>query len=488
MKFKIKPYSIFELGQRKNQEDCIFPKEGEATDNDRLFILCDGMGGHENGEVASQAVCQAMSQSIFSKSPDAEAPFNEDMLKDALKDALDKLDSLDTNPEATTKKMGTTMTFLKLHDGGATIAHIGDSRVYQIRPGQNRPVFVTRDHSLVNDLIKIGEMTEEEARHSKQKNVITRAMMPNLERRPKADIYTTTDIQSGDYFFLCSDGMLEQMEDENLCFILGKSDATDEEKVNMLINSSNDSRDNHSAHIIHILEVTGSAGVSTKTEPADKTSADDSEDIEAVMTPHVSKMKELTPNNSQQLPTTTKQQTSDPEPIEEAGKEEEDETAQKKNRLGAIFSVMFIIIILIGAGVFFLLPGLMHNSNEQNEPEKGKIENTDTTRHVPQQRQSNPSFVTPTGLDKQNPDNKAKEKEDASKQDDAEAPEENHAETAAGAEATEPTAADAEPENDNPFAAITETVRNRTKPQPQSGHDMVKDKVENKNKAAQDKK
>ena len=79
-------------------------------------------------------------------------------------------------------------------------------------------VFCTRDHSLVNDLIRVGELTPEEAKLSKQKNVITRAMQPNMERHPKADVYHTADIKKGDYFYMCSDGMLEQMEDENILF------------------------------------------------------------------------------------------------------------------------------------------------------------------------------------------------------------------------------------------------------------------------------
>ena len=255
MKFSIKAYAISEQGKyRSNQEDTIFPSEGKTSDSDRLFILCDGMGGHEKGEVASAAVCEAMSKYILSASK-PEGEFSDDIIASAVEYALDVLDKLD---DGSVKKMGTTMVLLKLHEGGATIAHIGDSRCYQIRPSKNgadatQIMFKTRDHSLVNDLIRLGEMTEEEARVSKQKNVITRAMMPHLDRRPKADIAHITDIQPDDYFYLCSDGMLDQMNDTNLKFIFSKSDASDLDKVNMLKGSSLESSDNHSAHIIHIL-------------------------------------------------------------------------------------------------------------------------------------------------------------------------------------------------------------------------------------------
>lgn len=83
---------------------------------------------------------------------------------------------------------------------------------------------------MINDLYDIGEITLEEMKTSKQKNVITRAMQPNLERRPKADIKHITDIRPGDYFFMCSDGMLEETDDSDLLNILSDPDTTDDEK------------------------------------------------------------------------------------------------------------------------------------------------------------------------------------------------------------------------------------------------------------------
>lgn len=261
MKYKLTVHTIYEQGQRSNQEDCIFPAKGRESNTDRLFILCDGMGGHESGEVASATVCEAMSRSVFATCPDAEGAFSDENLQMAITQAFDALDALETPASLQQKKMGTTMTCLKFHDKGCTIAHIGDSRVYHIRPGKSkeetRILFVTEDHSLVNDLIKVGELSPEEARHSRQKNVITRAMQPNMERRPKADIYHTTDIQAGDYFYLCSDGMLEQEEYDNRYILHNFSDATgdEEEKVRILTMATSQNSDNHSAIIVHITDV-----------------------------------------------------------------------------------------------------------------------------------------------------------------------------------------------------------------------------------------
>ncbi len=256
MKYTLKAYNIWELGARDNQEDSLFPAFGKLSENDRLFIVCDGMGGHSDGEVASKTVCETMSDYIMKNVADQEGEFTDDDFKDALNAAYLGLDAKDNGAE---KKMGTTLTFLKLHSQGATIAHIGDSRVYHIRPGKDNNdtqiLFQTLDHSLVNDLVKIGEMTPEEAKTSRQKNIITRAMQPNGEHRHRADIYHTVDIKPGDYFMLCSDGILEQMEDDNIKFIFSEKAGDDENKVDMIINLTENNRDNHTAIIVRITDV-----------------------------------------------------------------------------------------------------------------------------------------------------------------------------------------------------------------------------------------
>ena len=272
MKYKLKIYDIWELGRREKQEDSIFPEYGKAQDSDRLFVLCDGMGGHDAGEVASGTVCAAMAASVSEHCPEPEGAFSDEDFAEALDDAFNALDKKDTGAA---KKMGTTLTFLKFHDKGCTIAHMGDSRVYHIRPGKSADdtgiLFQTVDHSLVNDLVKVGELTPEEARHSNQKNVITRAMQPNMSKRPKADLYHTSDIKPGDYFMLCSDGMLEQMEDDNLRYIFSDKGGDAPHKVEMLKKVTAQNRDNHSAIIVHVTDVTDVADAADTADiPADR--------------------------------------------------------------------------------------------------------------------------------------------------------------------------------------------------------------------------
>lgn len=250
MIIRVSALSIFEVGQRSNQEDCIFPAFSESPQTGDLFILCDGMGGHEKGEVASQTVCQVMS-SFIEQHRREDGGFDESDFNEALSAAYDALDAKDTAVE---KKMGTTLTFVKFHNEGCFVAHIGDSRIYHIRPATKAVLHKTRDHSLVNDLVSLGELTPEQARLSQQKNIITRAMQPHQERRAQADCTNLSDIQAGDYIYMCSDGMLEISEDSEIVNVLSM-DRTDADKIEILKGATRENRDNHSAHLIRIVSV-----------------------------------------------------------------------------------------------------------------------------------------------------------------------------------------------------------------------------------------
>ena len=252
MRIKIyQPLAIHELGKRANQEDSIYPIVGKATENDHLFLLCDGMGGHEHGEVASQSICKSFS-SFLLQHPVASEGLEDKLLSDALAYAYEELDKLAIAGDS--RQMGTTLTLLYFHSNGCTAAHIGDSRIYHLRPSSHTILYKSRDHSLVYDLYQAGELTYEEMKTFPQKNVITRAMIAGDRSHPKPDVIHISDIQPGDYFYICSDGMLEQMEDEELLDVFS-ANVRDEEKRQMLISETSDNKDNHSAYIVHIKEV-----------------------------------------------------------------------------------------------------------------------------------------------------------------------------------------------------------------------------------------
>lgn len=250
MKISIYPPEFLnEIGNRPNQEDSVYPENGNATAESRFFVVCDGMGGHEHGEVASQTVCQSLADYI-NRHWDRNF-FSDDLFYDALNSAMCEINKLDNN---SVRKPGTTMTFLCLHRGGATVAHIGDSRIYHIRPSERRILYKSRDHSLVYDLFLAGEITKDEMSTYNKKNVLTRAILPNMDQEPNADIAHITDICADDYFVLCTDGLLENLNDIELVNLLS-TDLSNKAKCEELTLLTKENADNHSAYIIQIKDV-----------------------------------------------------------------------------------------------------------------------------------------------------------------------------------------------------------------------------------------
>ena len=248
MKVKIDPpVSLYEIGNRPNQEDALFPEPGKATENNDVFVLCDGMGGHADGEKASRVVADTLGQ------PDDKSQnFTIEDFESKLNEAYDRLDEAD-NGEA--RKMGTTFCYLRFNNAGCLVAHMGDSRIYHIRPKERQILYKSKDHSLVQSLYDLGEITRKEMKNHPQKNIVTRVMQPNLDVRHKPEIKQLTDLQEGDIIYMCSDGMLERMEDEDLIQFFADPSLKGEKITDALREATNGNNDNHSAWIIRIREI-----------------------------------------------------------------------------------------------------------------------------------------------------------------------------------------------------------------------------------------
>lgn len=248
MKVKIDaPVSLYEIGNRPNQEDALFPEPGKATENDNVFVLCDGMGGHADGEKASRAVADALGQ------PDDKGQnFTVEDFRHKLDEAYERLDAAD-NGEA--RKMGTTFCYLRFNNAGCLVAHMGDSRIYHIRPKERQILYKSKDHSLVQSLYDVGEITREEMKNHPQKNIVTRVMQPNLDVRHKPEIKHLTDLQEGDIIYMCSDGMLERIEDEDLLQFFADPSLKAEKIADALRKATDGNNDNHSAWIIRIRKI-----------------------------------------------------------------------------------------------------------------------------------------------------------------------------------------------------------------------------------------
>ena len=260
------PYSFTGIGRKNNQEDYLAP--AEMTDASRVFVLCDGMGGHERGEVASSTVANSLCSTLSAAS--ARGSVTREIFESALTAAYDALELVESADSE--RKPGTTLACLAINNNSVLAAHIGDSRIYQIRPSKVEPqnptagiIYRSEDHSLVNDLVKAGQITAEQARTHPRRNVITRAMQPRLERRFPATIRTSANVKTGDYFFLCSDGVLEQLTDETLCNILASPSLTDSEKMDAIKAECNrGTRDNFTACLVPI----GEASIARATKEA----------------------------------------------------------------------------------------------------------------------------------------------------------------------------------------------------------------------------
>jgi PPM family protein phosphatase len=241
-------FSFTGIGKRENNEDAIFPESGIAETNNNLFIVCDGMGGADQGEVASKISCDE-SVNIFFKNNNG---VTEQQILELLNNIDKKLTTyLSQNPFV--NRMGTTLAMLKFQDGKAAIMHIGDSRVYHIRNG--KIIFKTNDHRQINEMIKEGLITFEQAKTHPWRNKLSNAILCQSNKKTnfaKPEINLIDIIKSEDYFFLCSDGVNESITDEMLVKILN-SDLKNEQKVNEIVDiCSKESKDNFSGHLLQI--------------------------------------------------------------------------------------------------------------------------------------------------------------------------------------------------------------------------------------------
>jgi len=242
---------------RDHNEDCI-----ESRPDIGLFVLADGMGGYNAGEVASGMATSLISDGL----QETWQPKNVERLgRDEAKSLSERLiheqiaransaiyTTSQNNPECA--GMGTTLVVTLFFDNFLTVAHIGDSRLYRLR-GESMEQ-VTRDHSLLQEQLDSGLITPEEAKLSQNKNLVTRALGIDPSVEPELHIYET---QPDDTYLLCSDGLSDMVEDEEIRLTLITLKSNPNLTVQQLVQAANDNggRDNISAMLIRIVEPFG---------------------------------------------------------------------------------------------------------------------------------------------------------------------------------------------------------------------------------------
>jgi PPM family protein phosphatase len=201
-----------------------------------LAIVADGMGGHKAGDIASEMAVKLLSEkwkeTTLFKSTDAAAA--EKWLQDNIPQINDKLFHHAQN-HIECDGMGTTMVAAICTDEFVTIANIGDSRGYLLN--ENGFQQLTEDHTLVNELVKTGQISKEDAEHHPRKNWILKAL--GTEQTVGVDIKTIL-IDDGDLLLLCSDGLYDKVSDIELKEMLLKEGLTMEEKAQSLIDLANE--------------------------------------------------------------------------------------------------------------------------------------------------------------------------------------------------------------------------------------------------------
>jgi protein phosphatase len=252
--------------QRRGNEDSLYARAP-------LFVVADGMGGAQAGEVASRMAVETLGRGL----PDGGGP-PQDLLAARIEEANETIHE-HSRADANQAGMGTTVTAVYVGADEAAIAHVGDSRAYLLRDGKLRRL--TEDHSLVEELLRQGKLTAEEASEHPQKSIITRALGPE----PVVEVdRQTLPLRHGDVFLLCSDGLTSMVEEAQIARLL-TSGRTLTQAGQALITAANEAggRDNITVVLFRVEEIEGAAASSLEQATAAGPTAPRVEEVAAAV-------------------------------------------------------------------------------------------------------------------------------------------------------------------------------------------------------------
>ncbi|OLY94443.1 protein phosphatase [Cnuella takakiae] len=239
-----KVFCLNELGRRSNNEDSVSPQKGSAAPGERLFVVCDGVGGENKGEVASALVCSAIRDYYEAN---REGATSRDFLLQAIEHANSQLVAYAAE-DSSARRMSTTLSLALVCPDRVIVAWCGDSRIHHIRNG--KVVWMSSDHSLVYELVRSGELSEHEAAVHPQRNIITRSLNAG-NRNNLVDFYELSQIAEGDYILLCTDGFLEQIKAAQISNTLTDTEPEDKAAAFRQL-CEGKTRDNFSMYLIQL--------------------------------------------------------------------------------------------------------------------------------------------------------------------------------------------------------------------------------------------
>ena len=233
---------------RSHNEDSLAADAGIG-----LAVLADGMGGYNAGEVASgiavELIRTELKKALASTNPEELNGTDAERLITTYAARANNAIYHASQSQPQYSGMGTTLVVALWHDNQMSVGHIGDSRLYRLRAGALEQI--TRDHSLLQEQIDSGMITKEQARHSQNKNLVTRAV--GIDPEVETEVHTYS-VQPGDVYLLCSDGLSDMVPDEDVQLTLESLAANLPLAAEQLVQQANDNggRDNISVILVRI--------------------------------------------------------------------------------------------------------------------------------------------------------------------------------------------------------------------------------------------
>lgn len=232
----MKTFSMTHIGRRREtNQDYMFTSETAVGNLPNLFLVADGMGGHAAGDYASRFTVEKIVEHV------EQSKQNEPVA--VIKQAVDYANRLllqEANADASKMGMGTTIVAATCQGDKLYTANVGDSRLYVVN--QEQIIQITRDHSLVQEMVRLGEMDMADAKEHPDKNIITRAI--GVKAEVAVDFFETK-VAKGDTILMCSDGLSNMIEDEDIKrVVLGQRDIVEKAERLVEIANENGGKDN----------------------------------------------------------------------------------------------------------------------------------------------------------------------------------------------------------------------------------------------------
>lgn len=206
----MKTFSMTDVGKRReSNQDYVYMSESPIGNLPNLFIVADGMGGHNAGDFASKYTVEQIVDHVSNSSQTTPVEIIREAIEAANTALIEK-----ARTDQTLSGMGTTIVLAVIIDHSLYVANVGDSRLYLLHDKIEQ---ITKDHSLVQEMVRMGEMNEAEAREHPDKNIITRAI--GAADEVEIDFFEQ-QIQAGDTILLCTDGLTNMIDDSDIFTII----------------------------------------------------------------------------------------------------------------------------------------------------------------------------------------------------------------------------------------------------------------------------